>query len=150
METRPNILWFCTDQQRYETIHVLNNPHINTPNLDRLCREGVAFTRAYCQSPICSPSRASFLTGLYPGYVGVNRNGLEEFPEKPHVELITKRLADAGYDYGLSGKLHIASCWYSREKRTNDGYRAFHYSHAPTNGPEAGFNDYIEWIKSLG
>ncbi|MBT3274962.1 MAG: sulfatase-like hydrolase/transferase, partial [Spirochaetales bacterium] len=80
MSTVPNILWICTDQQRYDTIRCLNNRHINTPNLDRLCAEGTAFTRAYCQSPICSPSRASFLTGLYPGYVGVNRNGLRDFP----------------------------------------------------------------------
>ncbi|MBT3272592.1 MAG: sulfatase-like hydrolase/transferase [Spirochaetales bacterium] len=131
---RPNILWICTDQQRYDTIHSLNNPCINTPNLDHLFSEGVAFSRAYCQSPICSPSRASFLTGLDPGYVGVSRNGTEFFPEKPHVELITKRLADSGYDCGLSGKLHIASAWSGIEARTDDGYRDFEYSHAPTQG----------------
>ena len=56
----PNILWICTDQQRYDTVHCLNNPHINTPVVDRLCAEGVAFSRAYCQSPVCQPSRASF------------------------------------------------------------------------------------------
>ena len=63
---QPNILWICTDQQRYDTIHCLGNPHIHTPVVDRLCAEGVAFSRAYCQSPVCQPSRASFLTGLYP------------------------------------------------------------------------------------
>ena len=62
----PNILWICTDQQRYDTIHALGNEHIRTPNLDRLVAEGVAFTRAYTQSPICTPSRACFLTGRYP------------------------------------------------------------------------------------
>ena len=150
MTQRPNILWICTDQQRYDTVHVLNNSHINTPNLDRLCSEGVAFTRTYSQSPICSPSRASFLTGLYPGYVGVSRNGLEDYPEKPHVELITKRLAGAGYDCGLSGKLHIASAWNGREKRTDDGYGEYYYSHAPTHGVGIGASDYVEWVKSLG
>lgn len=66
---RPNLLWICTDQQRWDTIHSLGNPHIRTPHIDRLVREGVAFTHAYCQSPICTPSRASFLTGLYPSSV---------------------------------------------------------------------------------
>ena len=106
----PNILWICTDQQRYDTVHCLNNPHIHTPVVDRLCAEGVAFTRAYCQSPVCQPSRASFLTGLYPNTVHVNRNGNAYFPANERVRLITRRLADRGYDCGLAGKLHIASC----------------------------------------
>ena len=54
---RPNVLWLCTDQQRYDTIAALGNGHIATSNLDRLVRGGTAFTRAYCQSPICTPSR---------------------------------------------------------------------------------------------
>ncbi|MDP6504379.1 MAG: sulfatase-like hydrolase/transferase, partial [Planctomycetota bacterium] len=76
----PNILWICTDQQRYDTIGALGNPHVSTPNIDRLVANGVAFTRTYCQSPICNPSRASFLTGMYPSRVHVNGNGNECFP----------------------------------------------------------------------
>ena len=52
---RPNILWICTDQQRWDTIHSLGNQHIRTPNIDRLAASGVAFENAYCQSPICTP-----------------------------------------------------------------------------------------------
>ena len=63
---RPNILWICTDQQRWDTVRALGNPQLRTPNLDKLVETGVAFTHAYCQSPICTPSRASFLTGYYP------------------------------------------------------------------------------------
>ena len=63
---KPNILWLCTAQQRYATIASLGNPLINTPSIDSLVRDGTAFTRAYVQSPICAPSRASFLTGRYP------------------------------------------------------------------------------------
>ena len=66
---RPNILWICTDQQRYDTIGALGNEHIRTPNIDRLVSEGTAFTHSFCQSPICTPSRASFLTGMYPSSV---------------------------------------------------------------------------------
>ena len=81
------------------------------PVVDRLCAEGVAFSRAYCQSPVCQPSRASFLTGLYPNTIHVNRNGNAHFPANERVRLITWRQADRGYDCGLAGKLHIASCW---------------------------------------
>lgn len=144
---QPNILWICTDQQRYDTIYALNNPHIHTPNLDRLCQEGTAFTHAYCQSPVCTPSRASFLTGRYPSTIHVNRNGNAHFPH--HVPLITKRLADAGYDCGLAGKLHIASAWNGEEERTEDGYRRFWYSHGPAQGIGRG-NQYTEWLTAQG
>ncbi|HEV8634041.1 MAG TPA: hypothetical protein VG370_07360 [Chloroflexota bacterium] len=52
MPDRPNVLWYCSDQQRYDTIRELGNRHVNTPNLDRLAAEGVACEQAYCQSPI--------------------------------------------------------------------------------------------------
>ena len=60
-DTRPNILWICTDQQRYGTIAALGNPLIRAPHVDRLVAAGVAMTRAHAQSPVCTPSRASFL-----------------------------------------------------------------------------------------
>ena len=61
--TRPNILWYCTDQQRFDTIGATGNPHVQTPTIDQLAADGVAFTHAYCQSPICTPSRTSFHDG---------------------------------------------------------------------------------------
>ncbi len=54
--TRPNVLWICTDQQRHDTIRSLGNPHINTPCIDNLVGQGVAFTQAYAQSPVRTPS----------------------------------------------------------------------------------------------
>ena len=54
MSERPNILWYCTDQQRFDTIGALGNPHVRTPVVDQLVRDGVAFTHTYCQSPICT------------------------------------------------------------------------------------------------
>ena len=149
MARRPNVLWICTDQQRYDTIGCLGNPHVDTPVLDRLCADGVAFSRTYCQSPVCQPSRASFLTGLYPNTVHVNRNGNAYFPASERVRLITRRLADAGYDCGLAGKLHLASAWPGAEARTDDGYRVFHYSVSATQFTGRG-NAYSDWLQRIG
>ena len=96
MHDRLNILWFCADQMRYDTVHALGNPHINTPNLDRLVASGVAFTRTYAQNTVCTPSRASFLTGRYPAAHRVYRNGVESFPDDE--VLVTRLFADAVYE----------------------------------------------------
>ncbi len=149
MSTRPNILWYCTDQQRFDTIAALGNRHIRSPNLDRFVAESATFTHAFCQSPICTPSRASFLTGMYPSAVGVNGNGFRTFPRHYEDRLISKVLRDAGYDCGLIGKLHLASAFLRREERVNDGYDYFQYSHDHKGGNERG-NEYVEWIKRQG
>ena len=145
--TRPNILWYCADQQRFDTIGALGNPHVSTPTIDRLVRSGVAFTRAYTQAPICTPSRASFLTGYYPSTVHVNRNGIESFPTQP--ALVTRLLADAGYDCGLVGKLHLTSAHQRVESRADDGYGFFKWSHAPRDNWPQG-HDYADWVKAQG
>lgn len=143
----PNILWICTDQQRYDTIAALGNTIVSTPNIDSLARQGVAFERAYCQSPICTPSRASFLTGMYPSSLRVNRNGNPRFPDFP--PLISRRLADQGYVCGLIGKLHLTSAYGRVEERADDGYTFWNYSHAPRDDWENG-HDYADWVRSQG
>lgn len=145
--TRPNILWICTDQQRYDTLGALGNPVVSTPNLDQLVAGGVTFTHAYCQSPICTPSRASFLTGMYPSTVHVMGNGNEYFPDQP--PLITRTLAEHGYDCGLIGKLHLASAYRRIEPRVADGYRYWQYSHAPRDDWAQG-HDYADWVRAQG
>ena len=149
MADRPNILWYCSDQQRFDTIGALGNGHINTPRLDAFAGEGVAFTHAYCQSPICTPSRASFLTGAYPSAVGVNGNGNEFFPRGQESRLLPHRLAESGYDCGLVGKLHLASPALGTERRVEDGYRYFRYSH-DHKGPRVYGHDYAEWVREQG
>jgi arylsulfatase len=145
--TRPNILWICTDQQRWDTIHALGNPYIRTPNIDRLVETGVAFTHAHCQSTICTPSRASFMTGMYPGTVHGCFNGNEQWEHA--APLITKILADTGYDCGLAGKLHLAAAQGRIEPRPDDGYRVFDWSHHPSdNWPEG--HAYINWLEEQG
>jgi arylsulfatase A-like enzyme len=145
---RPNILWICTDQQRFDTIASLGNPHIRTPNIDRLVADGVAFTHAYCQSPICTPSRASFLTGRYASTVHASMNGNEQWAEA--APLVTKLLKDAGYDAGLAGKFHLAGAASRIEPRpADDGYRVFAWSHDPNDRWPTG-HAYADWVRSQG
>jgi len=145
MTDQPNILWYCTDAQRYDTVAALGNPHIRTPNIDRLCADGVAFTQTYAQSTLCTPSRASFLTGRYCASHHVYRNGAARFPSDE--VLVTRLLADAGYDCGLIGKLHISSSELG-EARYDDGYRVFHWSNLPYPGEAAdSSNEYLAWLR---
>ena len=141
---RPNILWYCTDQQRHDTIRCLGNQYINTPNLDALCNEGIAFQNAYCQSPVCTASRASFLTGRYPASHHVHRNGNEYF--EPTETLVTKILSDAGYDCGLIGKLHLSRAQILETRLKNDGYRYYKWSHHPNPDYPQG-HDYDDWLR---
>ena len=143
----PNILWICTDQQRYDTITCLGNSHIRTPNIDRLAASGVTFTHAHCQSPICTPSRASFLTGIWPDTIHACINGNDRWDNA--APLITKTLAEAGYDCGLAGKLHLSAAQGRIEKRPHDGYRVFHWSHHPSDDWPQG-HAYRDWLKSQG
>jgi arylsulfatase A-like enzyme len=146
-DSRPNILWYCTDQQRFDTIAALGNEHVHTDTVDGLVERGVSFTRTYCQSPICTPSRASFLTGQLPSTVRANGNGIEFMPQD--YPLVTQLLADAGYDCGLVGKLHIATAEAGVEPRGRDGYRFFAYSHAPRDDWPEG-HAYVEWLEERG
>ena len=127
---RPNILWICSDQQRWDTLGCYGNTFVHTPNLDRLAKNGAFFEYAFSQSPVCTPSRGSFLTGRYPRTCRARQNGADIPAEEV---LVTKMLADAGYTCGLSGKLHLSTCnpsWCTTmERRIDDGYTVFHWSH---------------------
>src|ERR1044071_8993358 len=72
-QTRPNILWIIADDQVPYVIGAYGNKQVRTPNLDRLASQGMRFERAYCNSPLCTASRQSFLTGRYPRTIGVTQ-----------------------------------------------------------------------------
>ncbi len=97
---RPNVVFIITDQQRFDTIAALGYSHAKTPNLDRLVKEGTAFTRTYVTAPSCAPSRASLFTGLYPHTTGVLRN------DDPWNHSWVEQLAEAGYRCVNVGKMH--------------------------------------------
>ncbi|HEV2107778.1 MAG TPA: sulfatase-like hydrolase/transferase, partial [Thermomicrobiales bacterium] len=142
-DERPNILFICTDQQRYDALGCYGNEHIQTPAIDALAGEGVLFEQCYAQSPVCGPSRASLLTGQYVQSHGLWANGVA-LPA--HQRLFTQNLADAGYDCGLIGKSHLAACFQGRtEPRRDDGFRTFWWAHDPSHGsPE---NHYHRWLE---
>ncbi|AQQ09103.1 Arylsulfatase [Sedimentisphaera cyanobacteriorum] len=148
IESRPNILWICPDQQRWDTIRALGNKHIHTPNLDRLVGEGVSFDYAHVTAQLCTPSRSGFLTGMYPSSVKGCKNGASHWPEV--APLVPKLLKDEGYLCGLSGKLHLSTAMaHNPEKRPkDDGYSEFHYSHSPHQGGDK--NDYLVWLWKQG
>lgn len=113
---RPNLVFILTDNQGAWTLGCYGNPDIRTPHIDRLASEGLRFTRAMASNPVCSPTRATYLTGLLPSQHGVHSfldpkfmmgpeayNTLEEFKSLGEI------LHDEGYACGLSGKWHLGA-----------------------------------------
>ncbi|MCF7854257.1 MAG: sulfatase-like hydrolase/transferase [Candidatus Pacebacteria bacterium] len=147
MAKQPNILLITTDQQHYDTLGVAN-PRIRTPSLDRLAEEGVRFDRAYCCNPVCSPSRSSIITGLYPAWHGCWTIGVK-LPED--VPTVGDEFQRHGYESILVGKAHfqpLASAPGSESiecqpiLRDLDFWREFH-------GPWYGFN-HVETARMHG
>ena len=101
---RPNILMIMADQLPAACVGAYGHPMIQTPNLDRLALRGMRFDSAYCNSPICAPSRASLCTGRYVSEIGAYDNGAD-FPSS--TPTFMHHLGRAGYDVLLSGKMHF-------------------------------------------
>jgi arylsulfatase A-like enzyme len=82
---KPHIIYFVADQLRSDALHHLGNPASQTPNMDSLAEEGVSFQHAYCQNPVCVPSRTSFLTGLYPHTTGHRTMHFLQNEDEPNI-----------------------------------------------------------------
>ena len=94
-ERRPNLVFILTDNQGAWTLGCYGNPDIRTPNIDRLAAEGIRFTRALSSNPVCSPTRATFLTGLIPSQHGVHSYLGGEVPKLRWVRRPTARSASS-------------------------------------------------------
>ncbi|MGH9524016.1 MAG: sulfatase family protein [Terriglobales bacterium] len=102
---RPNFVFLLGEGVRYDEMSWAGNPIIKTPNIDRLAREGVAFRNAFVVNALCSPTRATLLTGMYSHTTGVIDNRDRSIP--PEFPLISDMLRDAGYEVAFVGKSHV-------------------------------------------
>ncbi|MGQ9631324.1 MAG: sulfatase-like hydrolase/transferase [bacterium] len=103
---RPNILFIFTDQQRADTIGVLN-PVMRTPAMDRLCAEGTLFTNAHTPVPVCVPARCSLIFGQYAHKTGCFENGFPMPDATRERPTLMSALARAGYQTHGVGKMHF-------------------------------------------
>ncbi|QDT04166.1 Arylsulfatase [Rubripirellula lacrimiformis] len=99
-DDRPNIVFIITDQQRYDTIAALGFPHVDTPHLDRLVREGISFDQCHVTAASCAAARASLFKGYYPHTTGILKNA--DTWRRSWIQLLN----DAGYYCTNIGKMH--------------------------------------------
>jgi N-acetylglucosamine-6-sulfatase len=105
---RPNVVFVITDDQRWDSLGATGHPFAKTPNIDRLAREGVLFRNFFVTTPLCSPSRASFLTGQYARrHRVVNNDRLGQDVISHTLETFPRRLREAGYETAFVGKWHM-------------------------------------------
>jgi iduronate 2-sulfatase len=104
-KSRPNILFIISDDLN-NSVGCYGHPLVKTPNIDRLAKRGVRFEHAYCQYPLCGPSRNSMLTGLYPNSTGILRNGQIFRQTIPKHLSLPQAFRLQGYFAGRIGKLY--------------------------------------------
>ncbi|MBM4035909.1 MAG: sulfatase [Planctomycetes bacterium] len=124
-ERRPNVVFILTDDQRWDAMGCAGHPFLKTPHLDRLAAEGARFANAFCTTSLCSPSRASMLSGLYAHAHGVTNN----FTDYPNaLPSFPRQLQAAGYATAYVGKWHMNE--ESDERRPGFDFWASHKGQA--------------------
>ncbi len=122
-----NVLFLMTDEQHHRSLSSTGNPYVETPNMDRIGREGARFENATCVTPYCSPSRASIITGLYPHTHGILRNVSPGRNQQPPLDQdafpnTETTLSRHGYATGHRGKWHLG------DKGDFDCYQSMAYA----------------------
>ena len=133
---KPNILYIMTDQQRLSALGCYGKTVCQTPHLDKLAEQGVLFENAYTVCPVCTPARATILTGRYPHIHGMCCNthnigcSVHELTDKP--ELLSRQLEKLDYQIGYTGKWHLGGSM-------RDGYKTFMEEGKPSLPSDVGF-----------
>lgn len=162
----PHIIFILSDDQGSWAMGCAGNPELITPNLDRIASEGMRFTNFFCASPVCSPARATLLTGRIPSQHGVHDWIREGDKGERAIEYLegqlayTEVLAEHGYLCGLSGKWHLGDSykpqkafrhWYAHERGGGPYYgapmiREGRLEHEPRYLTEAITDDALSFI----
>ncbi len=103
--TKPNVLFLICDDVNCD-LACYGHPMVKSPNIDRLAGRGLRFQHAYCQYPLCGPSRASFMTGLYPDQSLVRRNAIYIREHVPKVQTLSQMFRRQGYVATRIGKIY--------------------------------------------
>ncbi|MEZ4639078.1 MAG: sulfatase-like hydrolase/transferase [Caldilineaceae bacterium] len=142
-QQRPNILFICTDQQRYDSLGCYGNEYVQTPTIDRLAAEGVLFERCYVQNPVCGPSRQPGDGPLRPQSWAVR--------QRPSPCPSTSRCWARPSTMAATTAVWWARCTWppataDAPKRRDDGFSFYQWAHDPSHGsPE---NQYHRWLKT--
>jgi choline-sulfatase len=102
---KPNVLFLICDDLNCD-LACYGHPQVKSPNIDRLAERGVRFANAYCQYPLCGPSRASFMTGLYPDQTLIHRNAIYVREHLPNVQTMSQMFRNNGYFATRIGKIY--------------------------------------------
>jgi arylsulfatase A-like enzyme len=138
-----NVLWIMTDQFNANCLGAFGS-QVRTPNLDRLVREGVAYTRAYANNPICMPSRVSFITGQYCHTHQIFSNDLFEWQNENH-DTMAAVFRRSGWQTALIGKAHMVHDW------DTEGFEHIRYcDNADNNRSDPRTNHYFNYLVEQG
>ncbi|MFC1479807.1 sulfatase [Planctomycetota bacterium] len=143
--TQPNLILFFTDQQRYDSVACTHENEavrtsLQTPNLDRLCKEGIRFDRGYTPNPVCVPARYNMITGLPARYHGHFSNSSTPLPLG--IPCLPQILSDAGYLTHACGKMHF------RPMREHHGFHRMELMEETPHYQDD--DDYLIYLKSVG
>ena len=137
MKKVKNVVWILTDSQHSEAVGYMGNNAVHTPNLDKLAAKSKIFSNAYCQSPICVPSRESFITGRYPSDLGILHN---KHDHASTAETLGHKFQQAGFKTCFSGKSHfIADNLLFSDHDMNRGFERY-----------ADWDDYLHYLRNKG
>ncbi len=157
MKKQPNVIIITTDQQRYDSVRSNGSEFMETPNMDRLAEEGAAFDRAYCPNTVCTPSRASIMTGLHLSRHGAYNIGTTAVD---HSIFLSHLLRNNGYRTHHIGKAHWYA-WGTSNPETKpvdeqgspfQDFVGFHQAEISIGhaGPKGLSGHYAHWVKQKG